>query len=379
MAQLNNIARVSGDTEVPDIRNDSPEGIEASAKFIWTAVLNQINKATARQMDRHGQPGYIWNGTLNRVIENLFPELFISHLISKADAKEIKLAINAHHKKSNTLICRQAALRGGNSEWWVAKYWTDYRVQRIEPQNGQEPQEEELNMADTSENFPCRQEGCNFSNRLPHVRSGHELKAHGFRIQKDGTRVDLPQEPLTDEELRDLILEVLKAAPGPESWIQIHKLAVKTEPRVTRPQVRNMVHKLAEDPDCDLIAHGTSEYYTYYTLASKLNEEVETLVQNLRSEDGTKAPAQIADTPAKTQENGLFSTHITAVEKLLEDLKTLDSMELELNSDAQAMMDAKDAELAQVKEELAQVTRERDQLKKLLKGFGQQVAKYTES
>ena len=367
MAQIKDTARVSqDDVVVPDITDESPAGIEATAKFVWRAVHARIDTVAARPMDRNGQPGYVWRGKVSGVIREVWPELSDSNLIERDTAKRIQLTINEYHRVSNTLYCLQRGRFQEPSMWWVSRHWTDYHVVRVTDAIEQN-MEEEPNMTETEKatEFVCRNGNCDYESPYVQIRARHEQATHGFRIDKEGNRTEIPPGRPTDAEMIEVIVRVLDEATGPESDNYVHRHARVIDPRITRPMIKSKIRELADDPASDVIVHGTSEFYTYYTLASKVQKEKQTLVYTYLNETPDEPKADVG-VPQKSS-NGLLDEHIANLKLCLKDLETLNEMELELNSDLQGLLAAKDrenaelkAEVEELKAQLAKVTSDRD-------------------
>jgi len=353
---------------VPDFLDDSPEGIAATAQFVWFAVLNRVNKAKATQPYMDGRPGYMWQGAVNSVISDIWPESKDSYREDREKIQEIKLAVNEYHRVTKTLVCRRRAIRGGQALWWVAKHWAGLTVTS---KNTQEPEEKEENrMSETSTGtpYPCREPGCRTISTLPQIRASHEFRAHAFRIKDDGSRVDLPPGKLSDDDLADLVLTVAKEAKGPESVYYFIEKAQEADPRATRNRTRKTVEHLAESSMSDLIVFGSSQFYTKYYLASRAEQAREKVVAEL-----TETPAAAADEVAVDPDGLSLGEHITNVTSLLAMLRTLEE---QVQADVQASLDAKDSELAALRAELEEVKKERDQLQKTLKVFRSNFAKF---
>lgn len=356
---------------VPDV---SPAGIDATAQLVWTSIINQIDRAKARRDSVDGRPGFLWQGKVSRMIDTLWPELSGGYHLTSAERKAIKLEINRYHRDSGNLICRQRAARGGDSLWWVSEHWSGLAVSHVTDASQDTPKEAEeptLEQESGDESYACRA-GCPYTSEYAQIRASHERREHGVRFTKTGEKIMISSEPLEDIDLQSLIIRIATESEKPEARYYFLREARKIDPRVTQPRVFAMLKEMADSPKWDLVAHGTSEHYTYYTLASKVVQEVDNLVTIYRSEDAVIDISTPTPEPVPAS-NGLFTDHVANLRRLVSDLEVLDSMELELSADLQAQLTAANdqnatlkAELEDTRNQLLTVTRERDQLKSTL-------------
>lgn len=359
MAKFKDAAHVAA-APAPDFMDDSPEGIDASARFIWLAIVNRIKTAPNRMRD--GRPGYIWQGEggVKAVIAELWPETEGGYTADKGKVEAIKLAINHYHRETGTLRCMTRARQGIPAQWWVSQYWTGLTITHVAAATEEENKEEEL-MTDISNStsLVCREEGCGYSTQYPQIRASHELRMHAFRIAMDGTRVAVSDEEFPDAELGALILKVARRIREPEAMHYFVREVQAMEPRASRSRTRRVLLELVASNACDLVEFGSTEHFTRYFLASRAAEAAAKTVAQLTGE----VPTEVVN-PDRS-----FDLHITNLEGLLEDLRLLKGLEGELTEDLQSKLDAKDVELERLRAELADVKRERDQLKKTLAIF----------
>lgn len=365
MTQIKDIATMLGEP-APDIMDETPEGIAASARFVWRAIRYKINPVTAIKQYRDGNPGHMWSGVVNKVLSELWPELEGGYREDPEKIKRIRLAINEYHRATRTLICRSRSATP--PQWWVAEHWTGLTVTRKITQEKEEtimPDASPTAESTTPTMYPCRypDSHCDYSTPQAQIRAAHELRVHQIRVQSDGSIVHVPQEKLTDSALQELILQAAEETDIPESVSYFVSAVQDKDPRSTKIRTRRMVEMMAASSGFDLIEFGSTEYYTRYQLATKAEEAAEKLVSQLVGgveEDEADAGASGVE----------LDTHIANVESLLAFLR---ASEAELNADLQARLEVKEAQLAEAKAELAKVVKERDQLQKTLNTIRTQI------
>lgn len=380
MAHIKDTASVI--TDVPKIMGSIPdvgdENIDTTARFVWAAIISRVHMATARRQTRDGRPGIQWSGSVNKVIESLWPEMSGGYTLDKNEIKTINVALNRYHRESGNLICIRRGSREIASVWWVAEHWSTLTVTKTADKI-EEIQEEEV-MPNTTEQvtmYSCRDKNCDYTTEHAQLRAVHERDKHGFAY-RNGERVDIPSGKLTDNETCVLILRVADKIESPMSKYGFLRKAQELDPRATGPQVHRLLREMAQDESCDLIQHGSSEYYTLYFLRSRVETEQAKLVEKLRTQQTAPIEGVQKGEPAAVLPAGLIlpedphtiGWHISNLEYLIADLKTMDGVEVEL---LRAQLSAKDEEMTALKDELAQVTQERDQLQQTLDVIRKQI------
>jgi hypothetical protein len=436
-----------GAPKLPDV--DSKE-INTEAWMIWEMIRNTAGYKHGRERKRNGQPGREWTGSVNELVNRIWPALTDRYLVERKEAERIKMALNRYMRDSGNLVCLRNGGTTSTSVWWVAEHWSVLDVRNVklpdEPDLGatefqdstpsvpevnasdvldvpvpdptpaiptgfmepavtpvedetpvdQEPDEEDDgNEVDGKLQLPCRfsevvhDAKCSQPPMTNHQgRAAHE-RSHGFRVNQDGT-VTLfdPRKygrKVTIGEVKRLLVDVIK---GDTSELgltvgDILELALKGDPTITRATVKDGITKLTATP------------YSGYRLTREVAYVEGTRsahTKRYRLERVTPTPKEVATTAAapstlvsqvfemKTEQAASAAPsdatltaeqHAANLRALLADLgnNTLRQQELEALQRRVDVLSAENAELRKLEVKLAEVTKERDELRAKFDAF----------
>lgn len=291
-------------TELHSSRSDIPDvssvGINASTKLIWQAVQATGSfKQSAIPGKLHGAPGKYWHGSVNQVINDLWPALNDRYLTSKEQAENLKLALNRFLKRNNALVCTHDGGLTKRSLWFVAEHWpeltvtlhhnqdckgegesivvtdeaaspsgklnltpldvfsltrpaappteTEERDQEVRTSAAQKPATDTSTHDEEDIQHECRLDGCTATFKGVHHRAIHEMH-HGFRYNEDGTVTNFdPADPVPDEEaVQALIIKACRDA-KPMNSAQIVEAVRKLAPRASSSTVKIVLQILTDD------------------------------------------------------------------------------------------------------------------------------------
>lgn len=307
MGDLNSIGGKPED-KLPNIEGNH---IMIPAFLMWKLITNttEYKRGKARSMD--GRPGHEWRGSVNNVIETIYPDLTDRYLINREDANAIKVALNRYLRNSRNLICVKRAPLGHMSTWWVADMWTPVETRNLqdkpepiadtaataeaqapmpevdasavfdvpvpeptpgipsgfqepvsapiqeaeehveEPDLNEEP-EDEGNEVDGKLELPCRFEGeCSHPPIESHQgRAIHERK-HGIRVNRDGSVTTFDPKrygrKVTSGEIHRVLIDVCKAQDG-LTMGDVLERAMATDPTITKDSYRRGITRLLATP-----------------------------------------------------------------------------------------------------------------------------------
>lgn len=397
--------------ELPDV---SHGGINDSAWLIWQSVHETASFKKHAMPSRHkGFDGFLWQGTVNSLVETLWPDLTERHLISQEDADEIKKTLNTFLRQSNNLICK---IRNGPrtpATWWISAEWSPLILTKVGESPFEQSKDEggaaeevfdtqremtknpqsQINRGGESSIYPCRwPDGCNeVYTRIPH-RGTHEMKIHGFRVNEDGSHTffDPSGRRPTTEEVMDLALQLASGTLlTQEDLVEAMR---KVNPLISKMQGGHVVKALEEESHqnkklmkTQIKDEQTGSSLSRYTVSSvpatpkkggKIVEETdESPVRRraIRVTPGTAMTPREAAQAVPADEVDV--KHLATVKELLDGLESLTELAKRLpqggvpqdthNQTLRELASAR-AEVARLESTLAEVTGERDEFKRQL-------------
>lgn len=402
MSKFKDIAVTSGDggDNIPDITD---AGIAESAHLVWTSITNTVNRSTTdRQYQRrNGQPGFFWNGSVNSVVNALWPALQGGYLADKDEAQGIRIALNRYLRQSRNLICQRNGGNGYQSVWWISEHWSPLTVTKVGDDHGTEKEEKEemtifqeptfqepavetstttlAALTNAPEDLCCRDEDCTYSTQFPQIRASHEKRLHGF-LYRDGVRITLDSSPITDEEIRTIIMMVAESfdSNDPQTYNFFFREARAIDARVSKSQIRRELEALAEDSGSPLAEAGSTEFFTRYALVDPNTEEPPlpastnfSLVNAVRAIISTPVTTAPSQNPEGSHH---LSKHIVALSSLMTDLQDLVDEEADLVA-LKAELGAVTEDRNRIAAELITVRAERDEAQGLLNMLRSQLLK----
>lgn len=283
-----------------DLPNVSSSGINASAKMIWQAVKATDSFVKYASPGRlQGIPGKYWQGTVNQIINDLWPALNDRYLTKKEEAENLKLSLNRFLKHNTAMVCTSDGGLTKKSTWFVAEHWPELTVtpglhpaakaaesevvtdaaataapvrntavvtpldvfnlkrptapaaateERSEEAMTQTFQEPVSTPADDEVVYrKCRLDGCEEKFEGVHHRANHEMR-HGFRYNEDGTVTYFdPNDSVPDEEaVQDLIVKVCQSQ-EPMNTAQIVEAVRKNTPKASSTTIKIVLQVLTDD------------------------------------------------------------------------------------------------------------------------------------
>ena len=277
---------------LPDI---SDAGIAHSAWMVYRMIETNPDFKRGRPRKYDGRPGIEWTGSVNKIINALWPSLSDRYLVEREAADEIKLTLNRYLRNTRNVVCMRNGGINTLSTWWVSDNWSGMTVKhRDEPviidhpaQNdspvlesstsdvfdvpapeptlpaGQvntaplgAPTEEEEMSEDASPggetgSFACRVEGCTEVSSGGQGRASHERK-HGIRFNADGstTRFDPDQfgRNVTVGEVNRLIIDALTAHPEGVTHGDLVEHVLTVDPTIKRDEIKKGITRLMFKP-----------------------------------------------------------------------------------------------------------------------------------
>lgn len=294
--------------KVPDV---SSSEIGANAWMIWELIRTTQEYKHGKSRNHDGQPGREWTGSVNKIIDTLWPSLTDRYLVNREVTNEIKVALNRYLRLSGNLVCVHNGGVKARSVWWVSDHWSSLDVRQLrslsdasvvddpavsessatpsepevsasdvfdvpvpEPTQlaseastaplGAVTEEEAMNEDDHGDDdsapdeesdgleLKCRHQGCAHISRGYQGRAAHERSAHGIRVNRDGTVTTFDPSKLnrrvTVGEVKRLIVDVCRDAGEPLTIGDIEQRCMTTDPTVTKAAVRDGIDKLLAAP-----------------------------------------------------------------------------------------------------------------------------------
>lgn len=431
MSTVQHTARVkeSGFGAIPDISTD---GIAGSAFIMWTGVHEQRKRDGSRtRMDspRTSQPGYAWSGSVNRIVNNIWPALKDPRLVDGQRAEHIKIALNRYLRNTGNLVCHREGNRATQSVWWISENWSALEVtpgtitsatqEAHETEENTEagdadvfdlstpdPGQQSKDVTDVkvdgsksttqtnvraSRDLPCRAEGCDRMFQHPQARGTHEKHTHSIRVMPDGTILTFtPGSVISHEETTDLILQLAEMFDAPETFNGFWVNAKQLDPRVVRETVRDILISNSTGKNSKLVVTNPKSQFHRYALRTthKTQSSQEPVVNDTVSaepaidqddvvcalSDDIKPvdDVQFAHVDGSSSKTG---EHIQHLIDLIDDLKSLNRLEIILGETVKevekvtAERDEAREHLSRVSAELVECQTERDALQTKLDQF----------
>jgi len=129
--------------KLPDV--DSKE-INTEAWMIWEMIRSTAGYKHGRERKRNGQPGREWTGSVNELINRIWPALTDRYLVEREEAQRIKMALNRYMRESGNLVCLRNGSTKFTSTWWVSDHWSvlDVRRASVQPDVTDDPAAQEF-------------------------------------------------------------------------------------------------------------------------------------------------------------------------------------------------------------------------------------------
>ena len=191
---------------LPDIAS-ADGALDANAHLVWTLVRYTELDTPLRASTHQGEPGYLWNGRLTKVLTEMWPILR-----NPGDrTHEVRVRLNQYLRMTHNMVCldRGFGPRGPRKPgdgrrtgplWWVRADWNDraefFKVTSSWPDVDEEEQDEFAFEPETADPtapdsgprlFVCDYPGCDAgpggapfasprANVLPNHRKAHEVR-----------------------------------------------------------------------------------------------------------------------------------------------------------------------------------------------------------
>lgn len=422
-----------GEPRLPDV--DSKE-INTETWLIYEMIRNTAAYKHGRERKRNGQPGREWVGSVNELINRMWPALTDRYLVTREEAERVKMALNRYMRDSGNLVCLRNGGTKSTSTWWVADHWSVLDVRNVKHPG--DLGEDNLPVTDTvtsdvfdvptpeptqatsisftqpdvrDETVVSRELGltddeddaetgdklhlpCRYPDVVPHGtcsqlpmanhqgRAAHE-RSHGFRVNRDETVTFFDPKrygrKVTLSEVKRLLVDVIKDDTSRLGLTvtDILEMMLKTDPTITKVAVKDGITGLLATP------------YSGYRLTREVTYVEGTRgahTKRYRLERVTPTPKEVATTAVapgssvsqvldpETEEVARVTTsdatltaeqHAANLRALLADLgnNTLRHQELEALKRRVDVLSTENARLRELETQLAEVTRERDELR----------------
>jgi hypothetical protein len=388
LARIRSINDRSALTDLPDI--DDPTGLQEAARLIYWAVCKKRVPASHPLRKQDGQPGWIWQGRIrDDVMDDLWPHLKDRMYVESERREEIVLALLRYLASSRVIICKNKGNNFNAAIYWVSDYWTPLEYTTVEEAHSEEPPEapEEPNEPDeVGLCLPCRAGDPNCSREFPRAtaRMGHERYTHKVAVNDSGKVYSF--EGFTSQDAEAVILDVLHSTGGLQNLRTIMHAAASADPRMIKPHVERALTDLtaggfvesalvgskllyrithtpvaqpdAEQPEVPAVMVDPEPEETvegeFVSTASGLDEMNDLLVQSLKSLVAVSARLDRAK-----KEDVLKDERIAELER------KLTAAEMRLVSQSNS------PELARLREQVEELTQDRDDIKHRLEAWQQ--------
>lgn len=414
-------ARDAGSPKIPDV---SKEEIHVAAWMVWQMIQREDSFKRGAQRRKHQhRPGYAWEGSVNDVINRLWPDLKDRYLVTREESNDVKRALNRYLYQSGMLICLQNRGVTLPSTWWVSEKWNPVTVSYVrdlpvtddfaEADPGQveevvsdtettsdvgqdvspipefedalaEDEEQPLqNVEDTgsedkqvdegeSGEYLCRDDGCSQSFGGAHHRAMHE-RTHGFRYNADGTVTRFtPGQGRSDDNVVKAAL--IRASREHGDWLNVETLtemARSTNPMISKPSCYRAIKQLLVTP-----WRGWGMELAQHKAARESGKTV--TLRRYRAVQFTPTPADVAklkavDVPSIEEQNEQSVRQTTTdllvdFVALLNDEVALDELKRRVSGggsqDVKHQLDQAIARIEDLERALSAVIEERDMLQR---------------
>jgi hypothetical protein len=359
--------------------NDTPPGsthaglpgtkrgdINASAWLIYETVKTSPTFKTSNRAAFDSIPGYLWRGSVNQIINRIWPAMTNETLCERDKADEIKVALNRYLRNSRNLVCRERVGPGRLATWWVSEYWSEVTVTggKTDLASTMEPIEAILEdefppivghptadvFAITEEDviatvipsvdaspktttvatvsddtprghaihlhmermiaagpYPCRFDGCEsepFSR--PNNRARHEW-AHGLVFDSQGNRrtFDPKDGQLDDDQVEALVLSAMKWIRHQMSMVPLVDAVLKLDARSPKQTIMAAIRRMVTGSQPTLVQVRTGSYTGFWPAQKPLPEGAKVISGEVIADDveiDEMEEMTVIETPATVDE-----------------------------------------------------------------------------
>lgn len=410
----------AAETVLPDVSN---AGIAQSTWLIYRMIQSDPDFKRGRPKKYDGRPGVEWTGSVNRIIDALWPKLSDRYVVERERANEIKLALNRYLRNTRNVVCMHNGGTRTTSTWWISDNWSNMTVTRRDepivsdqvtrddspvPESslsdvfdvpapeptlpteqvstappGASTEEEEMDDTppeDEASEYACRVSGCTETFNGGQGRASHERK-HGIRFNLDGTTTTFDPErfgrDVTVGEVNRLVIDVLQAHPDGLTHGDVVEQVLSVDPTVKRDEVKKSITRLMfkswNGHQVVKVTANLENGVTSYSRRLHLNSarptpanvppraKTTSVSGATTTLTGHQVDTERVDTPQSRDDLTLAARHAGNLRVLLTDLDKLSRLEEGLRQSS-----LKNRELV---DRLRAVTAERDELQGKLNGL----------
>lgn len=362
---MNSDAKGSLSVSTRDVPSVSSDDIDTNAWLVWETIRVTDSFRHARARKHNNLPGKLWTGSVNAVINKLWPALTDRYLVDREREQEIKLALNRYLRNGLAVVCISDGGLHRASTWWISDRWAPVTVTRQQSDVITDDVAAAGNVVETrdvtddadvfnvtadnvsdvdlggkeksavkktpgDETYECRDAKCDRKFTGANHRAVHE-RSHGFRVNHDGSVTTFSpadaDRPRSDEISQAVVTAMLSFNDEKPTMNDVIEVMRTTDPRISKEMARVSIISLHAKP-----WNGYSLMRISNQISGKKGHTTRYLLEKVASDDEVNVTPSSTSMPVKKtgDVNVDLTAHVASLEALLQDLQRLSSLEKRL-------------------------------------------------